>query len=230
MSNFIRFNSNPITDYLTDNWEKIKDEFVSQRKAKMGHNLLQVQTVSNKLNAVTAHEKKPLYQGNIIAAAIYVKKEILSEPEATQLKWQPTEEERWWRDNVNDMPTLSRWIETYKEYIAGVIFYAAQPGARINHHYGVNSTYNNLRLHLCLTADPDCVFDIENERWSWVEGDIFGFDDASYFHGIKHNGTKPRIVLVIDIKKDLLKPYAKNWPDREFIPRLERTPPKILNW
>jgi hypothetical protein len=230
MSNFIRFNSNPVTDYLIHNWEKIRDEFIQQRKDKIGHNLLEVQSVSNKLNGITLHEKKSLYQGNIVAAALYVKAEILSSPEANQLNWQKSEEERWWYDNVSGMPTLAKWINDYKEYLAGVVFYAAQPGSIINHHYGVDSTYDNIRLHLCLTADPECVFDIENERHVWVEGDLFGFDDSSYFHGIKHNGTKPRIVLVIDVKKSLLKQYAINWSSREFVPRLNRTPPQILNW
>jgi hypothetical protein len=230
MSNYIKFNSNPVTNYLTDNWLKIRDEFLAQRLSKMGHNLLEVQEDSNKLNGTTVHEKKPLYQGNIIAAALYVKDEILSVPEASQLNWSDTEKERWWLDNVKGMPTLAKWIKEYKEYIAGVIFYAAQPGAVINHHYGVDSTYNNVRLHLCLTSDPECWFDIENERHSWIEGDLFGFDDASYFHGIKHLGTKPRIVLVVDIKKSLLQKYAINWPDRPFVPRLDRRPPSIVNW
>jgi hypothetical protein len=230
MSNYIKFNSNPITDYLTNNWEKIRDEFVKQRRDKIGHNLLEVQSVSNKLNGITVHEKKPLYQGNIIAAALYIKNEILSIPEVKQLQWRQDETERLWMDNISGMPTLAKWIHEHKEYLAGVVFYAAQPGAVINHHYGVDSTYDNVRLHLCLTADPECVFDIENERHVWVEGDLFGFDDASYFHGIKHNGTTPRIVLVIDIKKSLLKEYAINWPSREFVSRANRIPPQILNW
>ena len=182
------------------------------------------------MNTITFHEKKPLYQGNIVAAALYVKAEILSSPEANQLNWQKGEEERWWSDNVSGMPTLEKWINNYKQHLAGVVFYAAQPGAIINHHYGVDSTYNNLRLHLCLTADPNCCFDIENERHTWTEGDLFGFDDASYFHGIKHNGTIPRIILAIDIKKSLLKEHAINWPSREFVPRANRIPPQILNW
>lgn len=230
MSNYIKFNSNPITNYLTDNWLKIRDEFLEQRLSKMGHNLLEVQDDSNKLNGITVHEKKPLYQGNIIAAALYIKDEILSPPEAKQLNWGENEKERWWLDNVKGMPTLAKWIKEYKEHIAGVIFYAAQPGAVINHHYGVDSTYNNVRLHLCLTSDPECWFDIENERHSWIEGDLFGFDDASYFHGIKHNGTRPRIVLVVDIKKSLLMDHAINWTNRPFVPRLDRSPPNIVNW
>jgi len=230
MSNYIKFNKNPVTDYLTDNWGKILDEFLAQRKSKMGHDLLNVQVESNKLNAITFHEKKPLYEGNIIAAALYLKHEILSEAEIKQLKWKTDEKERWWLDNIEGMPTLEKWINEYKEHLASVVFYAAQPGAIINHHYGVDSSYPNIRLHLCLTSDPECWFDIENERHSWIKGDLFGFDDASFFHGIKHNGTTPRIILVIDIKKTLLKEHAINWPCRPFVPRVERTPPDILDW
>jgi hypothetical protein len=230
MSNFIKFKENHVTGYLTDNWKQIRDEFVAQRKAKMNHDLLEVQTDSNKLKATTLHEKKPLYEGNIIAAALYVSQEVLSIPEMKGLNWQEHEQERWWLDNVKGMPTLAKWIKSYKEYLASAVFYVAQPGATINHHYGVDTTYRNLRLHLCLTADPECVFDIENERHVWEEGEVFGFDDSTYFHGIKHRGTKPRIVLVIDIKKSLLKDFAINWHEREFVPRVDRIPPTIENW
>jgi hypothetical protein len=230
MSNYIRFKSNPVTDYLVNNWKQIRDEFISQRQQKLGLNLLEVQDQSNKLNAVTVHQKKPLYEGNIIAAALMVKKEVLSPPEAAGLQWKEDEEIRWYMDNVTGMPTLAKWVKTYLDSLACVVFYTAQPGSRINHHYGVDSTYHNLRLHLCLTEDNQCVFDIENERWSWKEGDLFGFDDAMYFHGIKHEGTKPRNILVIDIKKDLLREHAIDWQERPFLPRLERTPPEIYNW
>jgi hypothetical protein len=196
----------------------------------MGHDLLSVQHESNKLNAITFHEKKPLYEGNIIAVALYASIGVLSDTEISNLNWQPDEKERHWFDNIQGMPTLAKWIEDYKEHIESVVFYAAQPGAIINHHYGVDTAYQNIRIHLCLTADPDCWFDIENERHSWIEGDIFGFEDASFFHGIKHNGVKPRIVLAIDIHKSIMKEHAINWPNRPFIPRKERVPPKIINW
>lgn len=230
MSKIIKFNSNPITDYLLQNWQRILEEFLEQRRLKLGLNLLEVQNSSNKLNAVTFHEQKPLYEGNILAAALYLKKEVLSLAEAKNMAWGVDEEERWWPDNLEQMPTLKKWVIEHKDILASCVFYTAQPGSRINHHYGVDSTKDNIRIHLCLTDDPKCIFDIENQRHVWVAGEMFGFDDALFYHAIKHEGSNPRTVLVVDIKKSAMRPYAQNWPEVAFIPRTQRTPPTILNW
>lgn len=230
MSAYIRFRSNPITNYLTANWETIRDEFVAQRLAKMGHNLLEVQEDSNKLNYVSSIRKEKLFDGKIVAAALYVKPEVLTIPEAKQLNWQPNETERYWKDNIEQMPAIKKWFETYKEHVASVVFYAAQPGSVINHHFGVDSTRYNFRLHLCLTSDPECKFNIENEIYSWTPGDLFAFDDAMYFHGIKHRGTKPRIILAIDIKKTAIQEFAINFVERPFIPVAHKPFPVIHDW
>ena len=230
MSKIIQFDPNPITDYLLENWQQILTEFLEQRKIKLGLDLLEVQNSSNKLNAVTHHEQRPLYEGNILAAALYIKKEVLSLAESKNMSWGADEQERWWMDNLEQMPTIKKWVYEHIDSLASCVFYTAQPGSCINHHYGVDSTKDNIRIHLCLTDDPECVFDIENERHVWKTGEIFGFDDALFYHAIKHKGINPRTVLVVDIKKSVMKPFAKNWPEVPFIPRTQRTPPDIVNW
>lgn len=231
MSNYIRFLPNPITDYLINNWKLIRDEFIQHRLEKTGLNLLEVQNSSNKLNfKETVHLKQPLFQGNIIAVALYVNRNILTVSEAKQMKWSEQEKDRCWDDNINGMPTIAKWLKEYQSHLDGVVFYAAQPGSHINHHYGVDDTYNNFRVHLCLTGDPDCKFNIENEIHSWTPGDLFAFDDAMYFHGIKHRGSDPRIILSIDIKKELLRDFAVNFTERPFISSKEKTPPLIVEW
>jgi hypothetical protein len=230
MSAYIKFKPNPITDYLIENWGLILDEFIAQRKAKMGHNLLEVQDESNKINGPMVHNSKPVYLGKIIAAALYVKHEVLTPKESVQLNFPESEKERWWQDNIEQMPTLKKWINTYQEHLAAVVFYAAQPGSSINHHYGVDSTYQNFRLHLCLTGDPECKFNIENEIHSWVPGDLFGFDDAMYYHGIKHRGTTPRIILSIDIKKSALREFAIDFVERPYLSLPEKPFPIIQDW
>jgi hypothetical protein len=230
MSAYIRFRPNPITDYLTENWELIRDEFIAQRKARMGHNLLEVQNESNKLNYVSSIRKEKLFDGRIVAAALYVKPEVLTIPEAKQMNWQPDEVERRWNDNIEQMPTIKKWFDTYKEHLASVVFYAAQPGSVINHHFGVDSTRYNFRMHLCLTGDPECKFNIENEIYTWVPGDLFAFDDAMYFHGIKHRGTQPRIILAVDIKKSAIQEFAINFVERPFIPVAQKPFPVIHEW
>jgi hypothetical protein len=229
MSNIIRFNPNPFTDYLLQNWETIRDEYIAQRLNKFGINLLEVQQESNKLNGTTFHKKQPLFEGNIHAGALYAHREVLTPYEFKTLQWGDDEIERFWNDNIEQMPTVGAWLKEWFPHIASAVFYTAQPGSKINHHYGVDTQQNNVRIHLCLTDDPKCVFDIENERHVWKAGEIFGFDDCNYYHGIKHGGTNPRSVLVIDVEKSFMKPYAINWPDRKFIPHHLRTPVTIHN-
>ena len=230
MSAYIRFRPNPITDYLIEHWEQIRDEFVAQRFAKTGKNLLELQDESTKLNYVSSRRKEKLFEGRIVAAALYVKPEVLTIPEAKQMNWQPNEIERRWEDNIDQMPTMKKWLNMYQEHLASVVFYAAQPGSVINHHFGVESTRYNFRVHLCLTGDPDCKFNIENEIYTWVPGDLFAFDDAMYFHGIKHRGTRPRIVLAVDIKKTTLQDFAIDFVERPFIPDAQKPFPVIYDW
>jgi len=231
VSNYIRFLPNPITNYLIDNWQLIRDELIQFRLEKTNMNLLEVQHSSNKLNfKETVHLKQPLFQGNILAVALYVHRNILTLSEATQMKWSDEEKERWWNDNINSMPTISKWLKEHQTHLNGVVFYAAQPGSYINHHYGVDDTHDNFRMHLCLTGDPECKFNIENEIHAWTPGELFAFDDAMYFHGIKHRGSNPRIILSIDIKKSALQDFAINFVDRPFVTSKEKTPPTIFEW
>jgi hypothetical protein len=85
-------------------------------------------------------------------------------------------------------------------------------------------------MHLCLTGDPNCQFNIENEIYSWSPGDLFAFDDTMCFHGIKHRGHNPRIILSIDIKKEAVRDFAINFVERPFVSSKEKTPPTISEW
>jgi len=118
MSKIIQFDPNPITDYLLENWQQILTEFLEQRKIKLGLDLLEVQNSSNKLNAVTHHEQRPLYEGNILAAALYIKKEVLSLAESKNMSWGADEQERWWMDNLEQMPTIKKWVYKHIDSLA----------------------------------------------------------------------------------------------------------------
>ncbi len=228
MTHFIRFSSNPITDYLTENYQKIRDEYIRRQQLVKNVNVLEIQTTANKVNAITIHEKKPLYEGVMYVSSVLLTSEVLSNPEKKGLNWGEDEDERWFMpDLAENMPTLDHWIQQHRPYIASIMFNVAQPGVKLNHHYGPDSNKDNFRIHLCLTADPGCYFDIENEQHIWEEGELFGFDDAFVYHGIKHDGTQPRIIIAIDIKKSVLQEYAIGWEEREFVPRHFRTPPLI---
>jgi len=230
MSNYIRFSPNPITGYLQDNWQLILDEFINQRLEMTNMNLYEVQSFSNKLQAQTVHLKKPLYEGRIVVVALYIHRNILAYAEKKQLEWKDDEDERWWNNNITGMPTITKWIKEHQSHLNGVVFYAAQPGSVINHHYGVDDSKNNFRIHLCLTGDPECKFNIENEVHAWTPGDLFGFDDTMVYHGMKHKGETPRIILSIDIDKEPLRDFAINFVERPFVTSKLKTPPTIEEW
>lgn len=231
MSKFIKFRNHPLIDYLTDNWQAIRDEYIAWRQEKFGINLLVPQDHSNKPNGLTYHKKQKLFEGNIHACALFFQKEVLSSYELVELNWRPDETVRYFQDNIDNMPTIGKWLSEWRDELSAAVFYTAQPGCRINHHYGVDTQRHNFRVHLCLTEDSKCVFDIENERQPWRVGNVFGFDDNAYYHGMKHEGTVPRSIFVFDVKKTLLEPFAIDYTPAEFIPHHERSfPPMINDW
>ena len=231
MSHFIRFRSNPITDYLIDNYEKIRSEFLERQYRLTGLNLLEIQNTANKINPLTFRKQQPLYEGNMVISTVFLQRHVMGDTEIEKMKFTKDETERWFmHDTDKSMPTLKRWIDLNRDCVCSTYFLTAQPGSQINFHYGPDSNGSNFRLHLCLTDDPQCVFNIENELHTWKEGDLFAFDDTFVYHGIKHRGTRPRIIVAIDIKKIALYKHAINWERRAFIPKLERTLPVIKEW
>jgi hypothetical protein len=50
---------------------------------------------------------------------------------------------------------------------------------------------------------------------------MFGFDDGNVFHGTDHKNlpsARPRVILMIDMKKSYIKSYIKNYSGRMFTP------------
>lgn len=72
------------------------------------------------------------------------------------------------------------------------------PGTRIRPHFG--PTNLRLRLHLGLiVAQPAlAALVVAGEARQWREGELLAFDD-SFAHEVWHNGSSPRVVLVVDV-------------------------------
>jgi hypothetical protein len=51
-----------------------------------------------------------------------------------------------------------------------------------------------------------------------------------YYHGIKHRGTTPRIILSIDIKKSALREFAIDFVERPYLSLPEKLFPIIQDW
>ncbi|KAG5879021.1 hypothetical protein JTB14_009659 [Gonioctena quinquepunctata] len=85
-------------------------------------------------------------------------------------------------------------------------FSVMHPGTHIWPHCG--PTNCRLRAHLGLEVPSKTFIRVATETRSWKEGEIIIFDD-SFEHEVWHNGTKLRLVLIVDIWHPELTPSEK---------------------
>jgi aspartate beta-hydroxylase len=70
------------------------------------------------------------------------------------------------------------------------------PGSHVRAHCG--RTNAQLRVHLGLKIPPGAAIRVGEERLTWQEGCCLVFDD-SFEHEVWHDGTEPRLVLLLDV-------------------------------
>lgn len=220
MSPYIYFESNPVCDFLTNNYLKIRDEFYKYLETnKIKHN----DTILT--NDEISKGKKPnaldiLYSGSFKGVSFYLRRSLVDVYEAEAMKWTGPAQEIL-NPALAYTHLLRSFIYENKSILGSVTFNVSHPGSTLRHHFGLDPDY--IRLHLCIKEETSCVFDIENSRHIWKEGELFGFDDANVLHGTKHydTGLGPRIIVLVDVRKDYLKPFAKTWPCRDKRPLLK---------
>lgn len=72
-----------------------------------------------------------------------------------------------------------------------------QPGARV-HPHSDHEEPGYLRMHLCLQGDSGARFRC-GDRWlTWHEGRVHAFHPSTE-HEVVHDGTRPRVVLLLDV-------------------------------
>lgn len=76
-----------------------------------------------------------------------------------------------------------------------VKFSVVHPGTHVWAHTG--PTNCRIRAHLGLAVPDGALIRVANETRSWVEGKFIIFDD-SFEHEVWHDGTTPRLVLIVD--------------------------------
>lgn len=78
------------------------------------------------------------------------------------------------------------------------MFTVLYPGASIRPHFG--PTNYKHRIHLCLDIDGEGGIVTAYGTRTWEIGKIFILDD-SYLHAGFYEGTRPRVILMVDIAK-----------------------------
>lgn len=224
MNPYIYFQRSPIIDHLQNNWKDIRKEFYDAltfikifKEGKIVPN--EVSTQGKKPNALDI-----LYSGSFKGINLYIKDTLIDDYEKKDMDWKVKEKERI-NPLINKMPFIKEFFITNRKLIGSITFNISHPGSTLRHHFGLDPNY--LRIHLCLLEDSRCVFDIENHKHVWKEGELFGFDDYYVLHGTKHysDGAGPRIIMLMDIDKNYLKDYAISWPCREQRPNLNEILP-----
>lgn len=229
MSHYIRFKSNPLLDYLKDNWKTIRDEYIvwfEEHEKIYGPKI--------KANVVTSQTQNlPLYTGMFKSSVIKIEDSLLLESEARSLHWenfgkQGAQKVLYREQWLQQMPTLYKWVTENYNIIGSVQFNTCTPGSLLRHHFGNDPKY--LRLHLTLKEAKGCLFNIQNEVYEWKDGDLIGFDDAIVYHGTKHTGEENRIILIIDVLKSTVKEHAEVWSIQEGLTKRDRFPTAIKGW
>lgn len=211
MSHYITFKPNPLVDFLKDNWKAIKQEHINY--ITTNGNIEKPNNTDNQYGQI-------LYTGKFNSMSLKLVDSLLDPSEKTAIKWKNTEKVRYYKDRLAEMPLMAEFVNKFDKVVPAITFNVCYPGAKLTHHFGLDEKY--LRLHLTLQGAEGCVFDIESEKHQWTEGEVFGFDDALVYHGTTHTGTVPRVIVLIDVDKDYIKPFADFWPERTVRPPKEQ--------
>jgi beta-hydroxylase len=78
------------------------------------------------------------------------------------------------------------------------------PGSIINPHVGWSDKW--LRVHLGIVTDPECKITIGNETQAWEDKKLLAFiDGPPNPHSVRHDGSKERVILSVDLKREFLR-------------------------
>ena len=111
------------------------------------------------------------------------------------------------------IPTYNKIIKYGEEegWIRNSFISKLNPGSIIKPHKGWSNTF--LRCHIGVDVDGECYITKQHpnidlkiqETKTWEEGKWLAFQDGgNYYHSVEDKGTKPRIILSIDLNLDYI--------------------------
>jgi aspartyl/asparaginyl beta-hydroxylase (cupin superfamily) len=85
------------------------------------------------------------------------------------------------------------------------------PGAEVTKHYGVNGINvkrvpDHYRLQYCFVPGEESFFYTLAKKIQYEKNTCFGFEDGMDLHWVKNLGQKNRLVLIVDIWKNMAPP------------------------
>jgi beta-hydroxylase len=108
-------------------------------------------------------------------------------------------------------PQTTRLIEKHPQ-IQLAMFSILEPGARISPHRGPFRGCFRYHLGVDTPNDDRCRIRVRDEYYSWRNGEDVLFDDT-YYHEVKNDTNRTRIVLFMDVKRGLNGAWANQMND-----------------
>ena len=197
---YVEVYNHPLSIKLRKNVDIIYQDWVALREHsnKKANNILGINKDQSNSGG------KILYQGNITSAYTNLVWATCSGPERKQV-WGETEESRQMANTGMveawlKTPNLARILSYYGKYVGTTGWNYMGPGCKLSRHYGMVSDY--IRFHIGIVCDPEAKFYVNDcEPRAWERGKVWAFDDGDAFHGTEHNGTDPRLILLVDLHK-----------------------------
>jgi aspartyl/asparaginyl beta-hydroxylase (cupin superfamily) len=104
--------------------------------------------------------------------------------------------------HIAQCPWLKQFLTSYNTEIVSMIFALLAPGKKVATHQGPFKGI--LRYHLGLDIPSgNCQLIVNNIIYKWQNGDGVLFDET-YPHSVHNLTEKPRLILMVDIRRPLL--------------------------
>ena len=109
--------------------------------------------------------------------------------------------------NLSSSPVSAKIIKNYP-MIRQWFWHNLGPGGEVNKHYGVNGVNVNripdhYRLQYCFIPGETSFFYTLDQNIQYEKNTCFGFEDGMDLHWVKNFGKKNRLVLIIDVWKNM---------------------------
>lgn len=89
--------------------------------------------------------------------------------------------------------------------VVSAMFSLSVPGLEIRPHIDNEEWIGDVwRLHIGLDCPSGCALMVDGEERSWRYGEELLFDSAHVLHSAWNRGSKPRLILIVDVNRQLL--------------------------
>ncbi|MEM1136637.1 MAG: aspartyl/asparaginyl beta-hydroxylase domain-containing protein [Bacteroidota bacterium] len=124
---------------------------------------------------------------------------------------------KWYGDYHNSaLESCPKTIELIEQTpgIKAAMFVVLPAGSRLPSHRDPFS--GSLRYHLGLITpnSEDCFIDVDDEKYSWKDGEAVLFDET-YIHHAENNTDKDRLIFFCDVKRPM-KNFIGDWLNSFF--------------